>query len=307
MSYIPLTDWNIVQCTDVGDRKWYGLAARIVVDSDTAVGTSYHIYAEYTSYAIWVPSSAWNDCQVIWYYENLSNYISPLYHSTDFTTGVGPVGDIYRIDKGAFYPGGDAKPSAGPAKTRMDTGGTRSCGPLNKFEHTIQTVTVSYDANGGNGTVGTQTRIKVLAGVQNAPVLVLSDGSGIDRLNYELVGWNTAADGSGTSYNLGATYAGDSDLTLYAVWNRLQSHITYLPNRPNGATGQIVVPQQGTKNPGEIYYIAGFQTTPQLSPPYYFVEWNTLATGNGDGYQPGDGYENDSDMTLYAIWKTNYI
>jgi hypothetical protein len=31
-------------------------------------------------------------------------------------------------------------------------------------------------------------------------------------------GWNTAADGSGTNYAAGATYAGGASLRLYAKW-----------------------------------------------------------------------------------------
>jgi hypothetical protein len=38
---------------------------------------------------------------------------------------------------------------------------------------------------------------------------------------YGFLGWNTSADGSGTAYAAGASYSGNSDLTLYAQWRRL--------------------------------------------------------------------------------------
>ena len=38
------------------------------------------------------------------------------------------------------------------------------------------------------------------------------------RAGYVFKGWNTAADGSGTSYASGATFTGNADTTLYAQW-----------------------------------------------------------------------------------------
>lgn len=38
--------------------------------------------------------------------------------------------------------------------------------------------------------------------------------------NWTFTGWNTAADGTGTSYASGATYSGNTALTLYAKWSK---------------------------------------------------------------------------------------
>ena len=59
--------------------------------------------------------------------------------------------------------------------------------------------TVTLDANGGN------VEPTSLA-IQQATI-------------YSFVGWNTAADGSGTDYAPGADYTEDVDTTLYAQWN----------------------------------------------------------------------------------------
>ena len=80
---------------------------------------------------------------------------------------------------------------------------------------------VSYDANNGSGNIedGSATYD------QN---FTLSDGTGFSKEGYKLVKWNTAADGSGTDYDLGAIFKWSltSNLTLYAVWEE----ITYLIN-----------------------------------------------------------------------------
>ena len=81
------------------------------------------------------------------------------------------------------------------------------------IETAATTYTVTYNANAtitGN-TPSSQTK------GQNVN-LTLSDGGTMTRSGYTCTGWNTAADGSGTSYALAGTYAGNANLTLYAQW-----------------------------------------------------------------------------------------
>ena len=42
--------------------------------------------------------------------------------------------------------------------------------------------------------------------------------NGFSRTGYTFTGWNTAANGSGTSYAAGASYKAAANLTLYAQW-----------------------------------------------------------------------------------------
>lgn len=69
--------------------------------------------------------------------------------------------------------------------------------------------TISYNANGGTGSVSAQT-------VYYGDMITLSDGTGLSRENYTFIGWNTEADGTGTNYS--GEYFIDADLTLYAKW-----------------------------------------------------------------------------------------
>jgi len=73
------------------------------------------------------------------------------------------------------------------------------------------TYIVSYNANGGTGTISDATKTHDV-------VLTLSDGSGFTRTGYTFSGWNTSADGSGTSYDASGTYTVNADVTLYAIW-----------------------------------------------------------------------------------------
>ena len=75
----------------------------------------------------------------------------------------------------------------------------------------LQSWTVTYNANGGTGSA-TDTK-------WYGESLTLSSGTGFSWENHTLLGWNTAADGSGTHYDLSDTYTGNAALTLYAEWH----------------------------------------------------------------------------------------
>ena len=72
-----------------------------------------------------------------------------------------------------------------------------------------QTYAVSFDANGGSGSMATK----------NADSLTLPKPT-FYRLGYTPTGWNTAADGKGTHYDVGATFTPTADTTLYAEWSK---------------------------------------------------------------------------------------
>lgn len=82
--------------------------------------------------------------------------------------------------------------------------------------YTPWTHTVSYNANGGSGVPSNQTKTY-------GTNLTLSSTKPT-REGYEFIGWNTNADGTGTSYNTGSTYTKDQNggtVTLYAQWKCL--------------------------------------------------------------------------------------
>lgn len=77
----------------------------------------------------------------------------------------------------------------------------------------IITYTVSYNGNGSTGgSTASQTKTYGTA-------LTLRS-NGFTRTNYTFTGWNTASDGSGTSYAAGASYTKNAALTLYAIWKK---------------------------------------------------------------------------------------
>lgn len=82
-----------------------------------------------------------------------------------------------------------------------------------KVIYTISEQSLSYDANGGMGTMSAETGVagKIVTVAQNE----------FTRNNYTFTGWNTQADGKGTAYKAGDSFTlTDKDTVLYAQWSK---------------------------------------------------------------------------------------
>ena len=74
-------------------------------------------------------------------------------------------------------------------------------------------VNVSYDANGGTGTM------KSITGDVGSKMVI--EQNGFARSGYTFTSWNTQADGKGTAYKAGDSFTlTDKDTVLYAQWSK---------------------------------------------------------------------------------------
>ena len=85
---------------------------------------------------------------------------------------------------------------------------------------TVTPLTVTFNANGGSGTMAAQTVYKNVADKLTA--------NAFTRTGYGFTGWNTAADGTGTAYADGADITLTEGLTLYAQWEAGTYTITFV-------------------------------------------------------------------------------
>ena len=76
----------------------------------------------------------------------------------------------------------------------------------------LKTYTISYDANGGEGALESQTKT-------HGVILILSENIPY-REYYDFLGWATDAEATEAAYEAGAGYAAEGNATLYAVWAR---------------------------------------------------------------------------------------
>ena len=137
------------------------------------------------------------------------------------------------------------------------------------------TYTVTYNANGGTGTM-TDSNSPYNAG---ATVTVL--GNEFTRTGYEFDHWNTAADDSGTSYDEDDTFTINANTTLYAQWTENTTPT------PEGETATLNIQAYAEANSWEN----GVKYTTATVAPVTF-------TANGGG-NTGKYYESGHDWRFY--------
>lgn len=149
--------------------------------------------------------------------------------------------------------------------------------------------TISYNANGGSGAPGSQTKWK-------DQTLTLSSTKPT-RTGYSFLGWSTSSSATSATYSAGGSYTANSAATLYAVWKANTYTVTY---NANGGTG---APANQTKTYGTTLTLSSTKPT---RTNYNFKGWGTSASATTVSYAAGASYTANAAITLYAIWELAY-
>ena len=151
-----------------------------------------------------------------------------------------------------------------------------------------RTNTVTFDANGGSGTL--PAAIKVLTGKTGT----VGSGS-VSRSGYWFLGWSTSKTATTATYKSGSSVSVSADTVLYAVWEKIKEYRVSFDR--NGGTG---------KAPAAMTVLcASTVTVPQCSVTrdgYYFLGWSTTR-GGAVAYKSGSTFKVYADTVLYAVWK----
>lgn len=159
---------------------------------------------------------------------------------------------------------------------------------------------IRFNKNGGKGTAFSQM-------VTPNTTVTLTKNS-YTREGYEFDGWNTKADGTGTSYadqesvtniinNVGET------ITLYAQWKKFGYTVQF---NANGGTGSMETQEF------ESEVVQQLNASTFTKEGYSFAFWNTEADGSGKSYEDEEEVKNlatsnGAVVELYAIYETyNY-
>ncbi|USG66548.1 InlB B-repeat-containing protein [Brevibacillus ruminantium] len=178
----------------------------------------------------------------------------------------------------------------------------------NQTPHPTPTYTVTYHDNGAtSGNVPIDSNEYE----EGTTVTVLRNSGDLSREDYTFAGWNTQADGGGTSYTPGDTFTmGTANVTLYAKWRAKQTPhptptytVTY---HDNGATSGNVPIDSNEYEEGTTVKVLG-NSGKLAKTDYTFAGWNTQADGGGTSYAAGDTFTmGTANVTLYAKWKVNH-
>ena len=150
----------------------------------------------------------------------------------------------------------------------------------------IKQYTVSYNANGGTGAPGSQTKTY-------GTDLVLSSNKP-SKDGYDFLGWATSSNASSAQYSAGGKYTNNASVTLYAVWKIKQYTVSF---NANGGTG---APGAQTKTHGTDLVLSSNKPSKD---GYDFLGWATSSNASSAQYSAGGKYTNNASVTLYAVWK----
>lgn len=148
---------------------------------------------------------------------------------------------------------------------------------------------VQFLDNGGTGSDAS------VSGAEGTSI-TLPGSTGLSEAGYTLTSWNTAANGSGTSYALSQSLLLTEPLTLYAQWTASAPiTISLIANGGSGSLGNISgVSGTSVTLPGG---------TSIVRPGFALTSWNSAANGSGTSYSLGQSLTLTSTLTLYAQWK----
>ena len=146
----------------------------------------------------------------------------------------------------------------------------------------------------GNTNTGGTVPIDGTAYANNATVTVLGNTGSLVRTGYTFSGWNTLANGTGTSHAPGSTFQmSPPGASLYAQWTLTPvSHTVTFDS--NGGAGTMAPQVASTST---ALTLNSFTRT-----GYSFTGWNEVANGSGTAHADGATYSFAADITLYAQW-----
>jgi hypothetical protein len=153
----------------------------------------------------------------------------------------------------------------------------------------VDQYTLSYHANGGDGTVPGSRTVTV------GTAVTVSGRASLTYTWKNFNGWNTETDGSGTPYAANDSLTVNENITLYAQWTAIRYTVTY---HANGGTG--TVPESQSVDGGDSITLASGDELTKVG--YPFGGWNTTSSGTGTNYQAGSSFTVTANTTLYARW-----
>ncbi|MDL2212252.1 InlB B-repeat-containing protein [Erysipelotrichaceae bacterium OttesenSCG-928-M19] len=161
----------------------------------------------------------------------------------------------------------------------------------------IETYTVTYDANGAEGSVPIDGN-EYLA---EDEVTIAAAGD-LTKANHTFGGWNTAADGSGDAYEAGATTNLSESITLYAQWTEDDKYtVTY-------NAGSDITSGEAPVDTTEYYADQDVTVADEgtlAKDNYTFAGWATTEGATTVEYAAGDTINLSESLSLYPVWVEN--
>lgn len=149
------------------------------------------------------------------------------------------------------------------------------------------TYTISYDANGGSGAPGNQTKYHG-TGISLSSVEPTRD-------HYAFLGWSENATANVADFYPGYWWTDNRSAMLYAIWERIPEEYTVTYNA-NGGSG---APASQIKYEDVNLLLSTEEPTRD---GYDYMGWSERANTTLVDYYPSETYTENRSLNLYAVW-----
>mgnify|MGYP001623005828 CR=1 FL=1 len=154
------------------------------------------------------------------------------------------------------------------------------------------TYTITYNSNGGSGTMSSTTKYYGTSVTLRANTFT--------RTGYHFVGWALSSTGS-VVYDNQDTYSTNASDTLYAKWS---ANTYYVNFNSNGGSGSM------TRQTFTYGTYQSIKSNTFTRTGYTFTGWNRNSAGTSTSYSNGQSVRNltttnGGTVTLYAQWRVN--
>lgn len=157
------------------------------------------------------------------------------------------------------------------------------------FLYNLNQYTIQFNANGG--TNAPDSIVKYYGVNASLPTATPT------RSDYTFLGWSTSSAATSPTYAAGSTYLGNSNKTLYAVWQKNAPTTYTVSYNANGGSG---APASQTKTKDITLTLSSVKPTRS---GYTFMGWATTNTATTATYAAGSKYSVNSAVTFYAVWQ----
>jgi uncharacterized repeat protein (TIGR02543 family) len=151
-------------------------------------------------------------------------------------------------------------------------------------------VTLTFNANGGSGTMASET------GPYDTTANLTPNT--FTYLGYTFAGWNTRANGSGTAFTNGELVKFIGGATFYAQWTVATAPSTTgtITFNANGGIGTMALETE------TLNVSAALTTNVFTRTGYTFSDWNTTASDTGTSFTNSEVVQFSASIMLYAQW-----
>jgi uncharacterized repeat protein (TIGR02543 family) len=154
-------------------------------------------------------------------------------------------------------------------------------------------VYIMYQGNGNTG-----GEVPAVQTKREGIDLTLATKGSLVKTGFVFTGWNTSANGSGTSFDEGAVFKENYAMALYAQWKALEMYSVQYDGNGN-ESGTIPGIQTTTM---DVPVIIDSNSGNLAKAGYTFGGWTTKSDGTGTEYIGGQSYSVTASIVLYVKW-----